>query len=275
MTASNAVVAAIGAAATEMGFFTVTGHGVPAELLGQVLRASGNFLALPPAAQLQLAQGDAGAFLKEHFDVIEPSEASAATALVETAAVDPAVVDELRAVLGAYQGALTKLSTAIMDAVADSLDLTFSARSAFAAQFDEPATTLAALPSHALPAESGFLTVTLHAGGGLVARFGPAMERMTGGLVPAVAAAPAAGLTLPFAFAPRPGAALDSIVEHLSGEQKFTGAKRLARYRTALIAPANATSVEVLPEGVAGRGVPLARIRRAAAQPETYGGLAI
>jgi isopenicillin N synthase-like dioxygenase len=52
---AHAVAHAIGAAARDIGFFAVTNHGIPADLVGAVFAASREFFALPEAEKLRVA----------------------------------------------------------------------------------------------------------------------------------------------------------------------------------------------------------------------------
>ena len=58
--ARGAVAEQIQAACRERGFFYVTGHGVPAELLDQLADASAEFFALPLADKLEIAMERGG-----------------------------------------------------------------------------------------------------------------------------------------------------------------------------------------------------------------------
>src|SRR5215468_11532998 len=67
--AGAAVAERIQAACRDRGFFYVTGHGVPAELLGQLADASAEFFALPLADKLQIAMERGGRAWRGYFPV--------------------------------------------------------------------------------------------------------------------------------------------------------------------------------------------------------------
>src|SRR5580704_13201607 len=68
-TARAAVARQIQAACRERGFFYVTGHGVPADLLGQLADASAEFFALPLADKLEIAMERGGRAWRGFFPV--------------------------------------------------------------------------------------------------------------------------------------------------------------------------------------------------------------
>src|SRR5215468_10682468 len=67
--AGAAVAERIQAACRDRGFFYVTGHGVPAELLGQLADASAEFFALPVADKLEIAMERGGRAWRGYFPV--------------------------------------------------------------------------------------------------------------------------------------------------------------------------------------------------------------
>src|SRR5580698_7089805 len=68
-TACAAVAGQIQAACRERGFFYVTGHGVQAELLGQLADAAAEFFALPAAAKMEIAMERGGRAWRGYFPV--------------------------------------------------------------------------------------------------------------------------------------------------------------------------------------------------------------
>ena len=69
-TAARALVAGqIQAACRERGFFYVTGHGVPAELLGELTGAAAEFFALPASAKMEIAMERGGRAWRGYFPV--------------------------------------------------------------------------------------------------------------------------------------------------------------------------------------------------------------
>jgi isopenicillin N synthase-like dioxygenase len=66
---AGAVAEQIQAACRERGFFYVTGHGVPAELLDQLADASAEFFALPVADKLEIAMERGGRAWRGYFPV--------------------------------------------------------------------------------------------------------------------------------------------------------------------------------------------------------------
>ena len=67
--ARGAVAEEIQAACRERGFFYVTGHGVPADLLDQLADASAGFFALPLADKLEIAMERGGRAWRGYFPV--------------------------------------------------------------------------------------------------------------------------------------------------------------------------------------------------------------
>ena len=67
--AAATVAEQVQAACRDRGFFYVTGHGVPAELLGQLADASAEFFALPAADKLQIAMERGGRAWRGYFPV--------------------------------------------------------------------------------------------------------------------------------------------------------------------------------------------------------------
>src|SRR6516162_8020992 len=123
----------IQAACRDRGFFYVTGHGVPGELLGQLADASAEFFALPLANKLQIVMERGGRAWRGYFPVGgeltsgQPDLKEGLYFGAELADDDPRVraglplhgrnlfprqVPELRAAVLDYIGALTGLGQA-------------------------------------------------------------------------------------------------------------------------------------------------------------------
>src|ERR1700735_3206022 len=68
-TARAAVARQIQAACRERGFFYVTGHGVPADLLNQLAAAASEFFALPVADKMEIAMERGGRAWRGYFPV--------------------------------------------------------------------------------------------------------------------------------------------------------------------------------------------------------------
>jgi isopenicillin N synthase-like dioxygenase len=66
---TGAVAAQIEAACRDRGFFYVTGHGVPADLLDQLAEASAEFFALPDPEKLEIAMARGGRAWRGYFPV--------------------------------------------------------------------------------------------------------------------------------------------------------------------------------------------------------------
>jgi isopenicillin N synthase-like dioxygenase len=134
----------IQAACRERGFFYVTGHGVPADLLGQLADASAEFFALPLADKLDIAMERGGRAWRGFFPVGaeltsgRPDLKEGLYFGAELPGDDPRVraglplhgrnlfpqqVPELRPLVLAYLDALTSLGQAVLAGVALSLGL--------------------------------------------------------------------------------------------------------------------------------------------------------
>ena len=132
----------IEAACRDTGFFYVTGHGVPPELLARLDAASRRFFALPEAEKMEIAMARAGAAWRGFFPVGgeltagRPDRKEGLYFGVELADGDPRAglplhgrnlfprqVPELRDAVLAYIDALTGLAQDVMRGVARSLDL--------------------------------------------------------------------------------------------------------------------------------------------------------
>src|SRR5580693_8454532 len=67
--AAGTVAEQIQAACRDRGFFYVTGHGVPAELLDELAGASAEFFALPAADKTEIAMARGGRTWRGYFPV--------------------------------------------------------------------------------------------------------------------------------------------------------------------------------------------------------------
>jgi isopenicillin N synthase-like dioxygenase len=142
--ARAALAGQIQAACRERGFFYVTGHGVPAGLLGQLAEASAEFFALPSADKREIAMERGGRAWRGFFPVGaeltsgRPDQKEGLYFGAELAADDPRVlagvplhganlfprqVPRLRPLVLAYLDALTSLGQAVLAGVALSLGL--------------------------------------------------------------------------------------------------------------------------------------------------------
>jgi isopenicillin N synthase-like dioxygenase len=142
--AGAAVAEHIQAACRDRGFFYVTGHGVPADLLGQLADASAEFFALPLADKLQIAMERGGRAWRGYFPVGaeltsgQPDLKEGLYFGAELAEDDPRVlaglplhgrnlfprqVPRLRPLVLSYLDALTSLGQAVLRGVALSLGL--------------------------------------------------------------------------------------------------------------------------------------------------------
>jgi isopenicillin N synthase-like dioxygenase len=142
--ARDAVAGQIQAACRDRGFFYVTGHGVRAELLGDLADASAEFFALPEADKLDIAMEHGGRAWRGYFPVGgeltsgRPDLKEGLYFGTELPADDPRVkaglplhganlfprqVPRLRPLVLAYIGALTALGQAVLSGIALSLDL--------------------------------------------------------------------------------------------------------------------------------------------------------
>ncbi len=140
----GAVAEEIQAACRERGFFYVTGHGVPADLLDQLADASAEFFALPPADKLEIAMERGGRAWRGYFPVGaeltsgQPDLKEGLYFGTELADDDPRVraglplhgrnlfprqVPRLRPLVLAYLDALTSAGQAVLAGVALSLGL--------------------------------------------------------------------------------------------------------------------------------------------------------
>jgi isopenicillin N synthase-like dioxygenase len=139
-----AVAEQIQVACRERGFFYVTGHGVPAGLLGELAEASAEFFALPAAAKLEIAMDRGGRAWRGFFSVGaeltsgEPDLKEGLYFGTELPAGDPRVraglplhgpnlfprqVPRLGPLVLAYLDALTGVGQAVLAGVALSLGL--------------------------------------------------------------------------------------------------------------------------------------------------------
>jgi isopenicillin N synthase-like dioxygenase len=143
-TAIAAVADQIQAACRYRGFFYITGHGVPAELLAELAEASAEFFALPPAEKLEIAMERGGKTWRGYFPVGaeltsgRPDLKEGLYFGTELPDHDPRVqaglplhgrnlfparVPRLRGLVLAYFDALTKAGQAVLAGVALSLGL--------------------------------------------------------------------------------------------------------------------------------------------------------
>lgn len=139
-----AVAAGIRAACRDSGFFCLTGHGVPDELLARLDAASREFFALPEDAKMEIAMARGGRAWRGFFPVGgeltsgRPDLKEGLYFGAELPADDPRVVaglplhgsnlyprqvPELAEVVPAYLAALTVVAQEVMRGVAVSLDL--------------------------------------------------------------------------------------------------------------------------------------------------------
>jgi isopenicillin N synthase-like dioxygenase len=142
--ATAAVAEQIEAACRDRGFFYVTGHGVPADLLTELADASAEFFALPPADKLEIAMEHAGRAWRGYFPVGaeltsgRPDLKEGLYFGAELSDDDPRVlagvplhgrnlfprqVPRLRSLVLAYLDALTTAGQAVLSGVALSLGL--------------------------------------------------------------------------------------------------------------------------------------------------------
>ena len=143
-TARAAVAGQIQAACREHGFFYVTGHGVPAELLTRLAAASAEFFALPLASKMEIEMARGGRAWRGFFPVGaeltsgRPDRKEGLYFGTELADDDPRVqrgtplhgrnlfpgqVPELRPLVLSYLDAMTGLGQAVLRGVALSLGL--------------------------------------------------------------------------------------------------------------------------------------------------------
>jgi isopenicillin N synthase-like dioxygenase len=141
---AGAVAAHIQAACRDHGFFYVTGHGVPAELLEQLAEASAEFFALPVADKMEIAMDRGGRAWRGYFPVGaeltsgRPDMKEGLYLGAELPGDDPRVqsgvplhganlfprqVPRLRPLVLAYLDALTRVGQAVLAGVALSLGL--------------------------------------------------------------------------------------------------------------------------------------------------------
>src|SRR5271154_2432118 len=142
--AAGTVAEQIQAACRDRGFFYVTGHGVPAELLDELAAASAEFFALPAADKLEIAMERGGRAWRGYFPVGgeltsgQPDLKEGLYFGAELPGDDPRVlaglalhgrnlfpqqVPRLRPLVLAYLDALTGLGQAVLGGVALSLGL--------------------------------------------------------------------------------------------------------------------------------------------------------
>lgn len=142
--ARSAVAEQIQAACHERGFFYVTGHDVPADLLTRLCTASREFFSLPPAEKLEISMERGGRAWRGYFPVgaeLTSGQADLKEGLyfgAELPADDPRVragvplhgsnlfprqVPELRPLVLSYLDSLTSLGQAVLRGVALSLGL--------------------------------------------------------------------------------------------------------------------------------------------------------
>jgi isopenicillin N synthase-like dioxygenase len=140
----RAVATEIGAACRSSGFFYVAGHGVPAELLASLDRASRAFFALPEAEKLEISMARGGRAWCGFFPVggeltsgkpdlkegiyfgpeLDPDDLRLRAKLpLHGPNLFPRQVPELRTAVLAYLDALTHVAQSVMRGVALSLDL--------------------------------------------------------------------------------------------------------------------------------------------------------
>jgi isopenicillin N synthase-like dioxygenase len=141
---AGAVAAQIQAACRDRGFFYVTGHGVPEELLDQLAEASAEFFALPLAAKQEIAMARGGRAWRGYFPVGaeltsgRPDLKEGLYFGAELPAGDPRVaagwplhganlfprqVARLRPIVLSYLDELTRVGQAVLTGVALSLGL--------------------------------------------------------------------------------------------------------------------------------------------------------
>jgi isopenicillin N synthase-like dioxygenase len=141
---AQAVAEQIQAACRDRGFFYVTGHGVPAELLDELAGASAEFFALPVAAKMEIAMERGGRAWRGYFPVGgeltsgQPDLKEGLYFGAELCRDDPRVlaglplhgrnlfprqVPRLRALVLSYLDALTGLGQSVLAGVALSLGL--------------------------------------------------------------------------------------------------------------------------------------------------------
>jgi isopenicillin N synthase-like dioxygenase len=141
---ARAVAEQIQAACRDRGFFYVTGHGVPAELLDELTDASAEFFALPVAAKMEIAMERGGRAWRGYFPVGgeltsgQPDLKEGLYFGAELSRDDPRVlaglplhgrnlfprqVPRLRALVLSYLDALTSLGQSVLAGVALSLGL--------------------------------------------------------------------------------------------------------------------------------------------------------
>ena len=142
--AAGAVAEQIQAACRDRGFFYVTGHGVPAELLDELAAASAEFFALPAADKMEIAMARGGRAWRGYFPVGgeltsgQPDLKEGLYFGAELPADDPRVlaglplhgrnlfprqVPRLRELVLSYLDALTSLGQSVLAGVALSLGL--------------------------------------------------------------------------------------------------------------------------------------------------------
>jgi isopenicillin N synthase-like dioxygenase len=142
--AAGTVAEQIQAACRDRGFFYVTGHGVPAELLDELAAASAEFFALPEADKMEIAMARGGRAWRGYFPVGgeltsgQPDLKEGLYFGVELPADDPRVlaglplhgrnlfprqVPRLRELVLSYLDALTSLGQSVLAGVALSLGL--------------------------------------------------------------------------------------------------------------------------------------------------------
>lgn len=134
----RAVAREIGAACRETGFFYVTGHGVPPELIERLDAAGRRFFALPEEAKNEIAMERGGRAWRGFFPVggeltsgrpdlkegvYFGAEEPPGPLPLRGPNLFPAQVPELREAVLAYLGAMTALGQAIMGGIALSLGL--------------------------------------------------------------------------------------------------------------------------------------------------------
>jgi isopenicillin N synthase-like dioxygenase len=142
--ATSTVAEQIQAACRDRGFFCVTGHGVPAELLAELAAASAEFFALPVADKMEIAMARGGRAWRGYFPVGgeltsgQPDLKEGLYFGVELPGDDPRVVaglplhgrnlfprqvPRLRELVLSYLDALTSLGQSVLAGVALSLGL--------------------------------------------------------------------------------------------------------------------------------------------------------
>jgi isopenicillin N synthase-like dioxygenase len=141
---TRSVAAQIEAACRDSGFFYVTGHGVPAQIVAQLDEASRRFFALPEAEKMEIAMVHGGRAWRGYFPLggeltsgrpdlkegvyfgteLPPDDPRVRAGLpLHGPNLFPGQVPELRTAVLAYLDALSTVAQAVLRGVAASLDL--------------------------------------------------------------------------------------------------------------------------------------------------------